>query len=192
MLTKSKKTRELIKEKAYKLFARKGFKEVTMKDVCIETGLSRGGLYRHFNSTSAIFEAIFLELSANARDEFEEGMNAGEDARIMLKYLLERRQAEMLERDRSLSLAMYEYSQAVSNTFFVELNKKGKERWMRFIRYGIERGEFRKVDESRVTDLILYSYQGVRMWSVVIPMEIDVSSHIVESIWEMLVGIAWG
>lgn len=69
-----KATRVLIKEKSYGLFARKGFK---MKDVCLETGLSRGGLYRHFDSRSAIFEAILLELSANAGDEFEEGMNAG-------------------------------------------------------------------------------------------------------------------
>lgn len=188
MAAKGERTRELIKEKSYSLFAGKGFKEVTMKDVCLETGLSRGGLYRYFPSTAAIFEAIFLEMSADAGNEFEKGMAEGLDARVILKYLLEERQNEMQERDRTLSLAMFEYSQAVSNEFFVELNRKGKEKWMQFIRYGIDRGEFKEVDEEQVTDLILYSYQGVRMWSAVMPMDASVSRHIVTSIWDILAG----
>ena len=191
MASKGEKTRELIKEKSYGLFVRKGFKEVTMKDICLETGLSRGGLYRHFDSTAAVFEEIFSELSAHAGDEFKEGMDKGKDARIMLRYLLKARRDEMLEKDKTLSLAMYEYSQSVSKSFFEELNEKGKARWMDFIRYGKERGEFRKVDEAKMADLILYSYQGVRMWSSVIPMKADVSLHIVESIWDLLVGTEW-
>ncbi len=42
---KGEKTKQDIREKAYQLFVEKGFKEVTMKDICELTGLSRGGLY---------------------------------------------------------------------------------------------------------------------------------------------------
>ena len=52
---KGEDTKKLIREKAVSLFARKGFKNVTMKDICSVTGLSRGGLYRHYNSTQQIF-----------------------------------------------------------------------------------------------------------------------------------------
>lgn len=43
MSKKGSETKRLIKEQAYKLFAIRGFKDVTMKDICEITGLSRGG-----------------------------------------------------------------------------------------------------------------------------------------------------
>ena len=39
---KAERTREKIRREAYQLFADRGFKEVTMTDVCEKTGLSRG------------------------------------------------------------------------------------------------------------------------------------------------------
>ena len=58
MSKKGSETKRLIKEQAYKLFAIRGFKDVTMKDICEITGLSRGGLYRHYDSTDQIFSEI--------------------------------------------------------------------------------------------------------------------------------------
>ena len=52
------KTKQLIREKACYLFSQKGFKNVTMKDIFLETGLSRGGVYRHYDSTQKIFLEI--------------------------------------------------------------------------------------------------------------------------------------
>ena len=54
MNRKGMETRQHIKTKARLLFAKKGFKEVTMKDICEATGLSRGGLYCHYDSTVRI------------------------------------------------------------------------------------------------------------------------------------------
>ena len=58
MGTKGDQTRQLICMEALKLFTKRGYKDVTMKDICEKTGLSRGGLYRHYEST----EQIFLEI----------------------------------------------------------------------------------------------------------------------------------
>ena len=44
MAAKGEKTRESILNASYALFAKKGFKQVTMKDVCDVTNMSRGGL----------------------------------------------------------------------------------------------------------------------------------------------------
>ena len=41
--------------------AEKGFKDVTMSDICEKSQLSRGGLYRHYSSTSEIFREIISE-----------------------------------------------------------------------------------------------------------------------------------
>lgn len=56
--TKGERTRSLILDKAVGLFSSKGFNAVTMKDICDETGLSRGGLYRYYGSTAEIMTEI--------------------------------------------------------------------------------------------------------------------------------------
>ena len=42
-------TKAAIQQKALALFVERGFKDVTMKDICEATGLSRGGLYMHLS-----------------------------------------------------------------------------------------------------------------------------------------------
>ena len=69
MSSRGDRTKQDIREKAYQLFAQKGFKEVTMKDICELTGLSRGGLYRHYESTEQIFLEIVNAFSDKQRDE---------------------------------------------------------------------------------------------------------------------------
>ena len=81
---KGEKTRAFIKETARKLFASRGFKEVTMKDICEACGLSRGGLYRYFGSTREIFEEMFRELAAGNEKNFFSRMENGESARQIL------------------------------------------------------------------------------------------------------------
>ena len=55
---KGEDTKKFIREKAICLFAQKGFKNVTMKDICTVTGLSRGGLY----SIMIVHSRFFLKL----------------------------------------------------------------------------------------------------------------------------------
>ena len=58
MNTKGERTKSLILDKAISLFSSKGYNAVTMKDICDETGLSRGGLYRYYGSTAEIMIEI--------------------------------------------------------------------------------------------------------------------------------------
>lgn len=51
-------TRKHIQTCACSLFAEKGFKQVTMKDICEAAQISRGGLYCHYGSTRQIFQEI--------------------------------------------------------------------------------------------------------------------------------------
>ena len=52
---KSVQKRQYILETARKVFAEKGFKRVTMKDIVEACDISRGGLYLYFNSTEEVF-----------------------------------------------------------------------------------------------------------------------------------------
>lgn len=163
---KAEKTKEHIRREAYRLFAAKGFKEVTMTDICEKTGLSRGGLYRYYSGTGEIFSEILSEEYVIA-----ERIGEQESARAILEDMLEAIRLEILDKEMSLSLAIYEYASLGNEEFFVRINENAKKRWISLIHYGMKTGEFKKVNPEQVVDLILYYYQGLRMWSRVIPFD---------------------
>ena len=58
---------------------------------------------------------------------------------------------------------------------------------MNYIHNGIKKGEFNDVDIVSVFDLIVFSYQGVRMYSKLIPIDEDIPQRIIEQIKKILV-----
>lgn len=50
----------------------------------------------------------------------------------------------------------------------------------------METKEFKTVEPEQVSDFILYYYQGLRMWSRVIPFDKQVAEHYVETVKQML------
>lgn len=186
MSEKGTKTKETILREAYHLFARDGYKKVTMQQICDATGLSRGGLYRHYGSTEEIFTSILNNLGEGQQEDFETQMKKGIPAGIILDRTLDRLEREMLDPESSLSFAIYEFSRECSGEFMVKSNQRAKAYWKKLIRYGIARKEFRPVEEEVITDIILFSYQGVRMWSQIIKLEPSVAGNIAEHIRKLL------
>ena len=170
---KGERTREKIRCKAYGLFAEKGFQAVTMTDICERTGLSRGGLYRYYSGTEQIFSEILSEEYVIS-DRIERKERAG----AILEDMLEAIRAEILDKERS---------NLGNEDFFTDLNEKAKKRWISLIQYGIETGEFKKVDPEQAAELILYYYQGLRMWSRVISFDGQTAEHYVRTVRQMLV-----
>lgn len=187
MVTKGERTKKNIVESARVLFAEYGFHAVTMKDICDSTGLSRGGLYRHYGSTDAIFEELFQELSQSNIDCFHKKMEEGVSAVLILTEALAELEEEMSDELASLSLAIYEYAATKNNHFFEELNTLGRRKWETLIQYGVRRGEFRNIDPRPVIDLLLYSYQGVRLWSRIITIAREDTHRMLEKVKELLV-----
>lgn len=181
MGNKGTMTKLKIRSEAYKLFAEKGFKEVTMTDICEKTGLSRGGLYRYYSGTADIFSEILSEEYAIA-DRIERN----ESAKTILEDMLRDIKKEIMDKELSLSLAIYEYASLGKEEFFSHINSKAKQRWKSLIDYGMETGEFKRVDPEQVTSFILYYYQGLRMWSRVIPLEEREAEYYVEMIQQIL------
>lgn len=192
MSTKGEETKKMIIEKTYSLFARKGFKSVTMKDICIETGLSRGGLYRHYDSTQQIFSEIIDNLMNAQDNEFSEKMEKGYSAIQILNDVLERYRTEMLDNVGSLGLAIYEFYSEIqinsNDNVLLKQYEHSVNTWKDFLSYGIERGEFKNVDSDELIDIIIFSYQGVRMLSEIFPVDEKVSERIVNHIKQALLG----
>lgn len=178
---KAVRTKERICQEAYRLFAAKGFKEVTMTDICEKTGLSRGGLYRYYSGTDEIFAEILSQ-----EYDIEERMKEHESAAVILQNLLEAIEQEIMDQDLSLSLAIYEYANLGNEDFFINKNKDAKKRWVSLINYGMTTGEFRVTDPEQVSDMILYYYQGLRMWSRVIPFDRQTAEHYSDTVRQLL------
>ena len=189
MPTKGEQTREHIMDVSYALFAEKGFKQVTMKDICEITDMSRGGLYSHFSSTKELFEAILERKTSTDEMNFEQDIKNNVPATTILENVLKHMEDEMNHPEDSLTAAIYEYGEVVDSQFMETLNKKSIKRWSALIKYGIKNGEFQDVDVDEVVNIILYSYQGVRMWSRIVPMKKKVTKSITDHIRSQLIGV---
>ena len=188
MATKGERTRESIIKESFALFAGKGFKQVTMKDVCEVTGMSRGGLYSHFSGTDKLFEAVLEKITEESAMDFQGEIENGISAVKILEKALDLMEKEMKHPEESLSIAVYEYAETVNSDVMERLNRNAEEKWKRLIRYGIKQGEFRNVSVDQIVNVILYSYQGVRMWSRIIPMKPKTFRSITDNIRNQLIG----
>ncbi len=189
MAGKKEKTRDSIIDASYALFARKGFKQLTMKDVCEVTGMSRGGLYSHFPGTDKLFEAVLERVTGNSTMDFQTEIKKGSSASDILDRAFDLMEDEMKHPEDSLSIAIYEYAETVDPDVIERLNRNAEKRWKKLISYGIERGEFRDVDIDEIVNVILYSYQGVRMWSRLIPVKPKTFRSIADHIRKQLKGV---
>ena len=182
MSKKGDLTKQSIKAKAIRLFAQKGFKDVTMKDICEATELSRGGLYLHYSSTKQIFSEIIDDLMNAQGDEFSEKIEQGLSAKGILLQVLERYKNEMMDAGGSLSVAIYEFFSSETskqNNALFRQYQKSYFMWKRLLEYGISRGEFNAVDIDAMFDLIVFSYQGVRMYSTLMAIDERTPNHII-------------
>lgn len=183
-MKKGDETERMILEKAEKLFSRKGFKDVSMTDLCDQTGLSRGGLYRHFSSTDDVFIRLITD-----QYTFEQRIRNRESALLILGQTLELIQNELMHPERSLSLAIYEFANTGEHREnFQVIEERAKERWTSLIRYGISTGEFNFVNAEAAAEMILYYYQGLRMWSRVVNFDESYAQHYRHLVLSFLTG----
>ena len=191
MNKRGEETRKHIKKCACSLFAEKGFKQVTMKDICEVTKLSRGGLYCHYNSTRQIFQEIVDDMASEQDNEIDLRIKQNKSALTILDDILNKYENEMLDSQSSLSIAIYEYFSirdiASQNNTLYEQYLISANTWKKLIQYGMDRNEFNEVDVSAVFDLIVFSYQGVRMYSKLMPMDKETPSRIIKEIRKILV-----
>lgn len=169
MSEKTDSKRQLIIDKATEVFAQKGFRDVTMKDIVEACEISRGGLYLYYDST----EKIFLDVM-KAQDEEEDDTNrnmaerlrVASSAELMLWFFREQKK-EILKRKNSLSVAAYEYA------FFCRQNMHNNNSKSRFetatlvlekiLARGDETGEFVCDDPKAMASNMMYAIEGMKV-----------------------------
>ena len=176
---KGKNTEERIKKEAMKLFLERGYKDVSMQDICNATGLSKGGLYRHFSSKSE----ILLSLVGDERQtDVSERIAMREPAAQILADYLDLFYRNMLMSDQSLAYALFEYASMEKDNPLMENSGTDDVLWKELIEYGMETGEFNVIDYRTVMNTLLFAYRGIRLWSRAVDIGEEIPASIVEAV----------
>ena len=176
---KGKNTEERIKKEAMKLFLERGYKDVSMQDICNATGLSKGGLYRHFCSKSEILLSLVED---ERKAEVSERIACRESAVQILTDYLDLFYRNMLMSDQSMAYALFEYASMEKDNPLMENSRTDSVLWKELIEYGVETGVFNIIDYRTVMNTLLFAYRGIRLWSRAIDIGEEVPASIVEAV----------
>jgi AcrR family transcriptional regulator len=157
---------------AKKVFIRKGFFDATMQDIVEECNISRGGLYRYFDSTQEIFQDILeadLQEDANTANQFEE-MNLS--AIEILKTFVEGERESILNIKDTIIPAVYEFfiknkRQGIASDLLIKRHDTALDIFSKVIEEGKLKGEFSNdLNPVIVSNYILTFIEGLIITSV--------------------------
>jgi len=168
---KSELKRQLILKKAKTVFARRGFKDVTMKDIVEACEISRGGLYLHFESTKEIFQAILDSHDEVSEDDvFSKAMkDHASSSDILALFFQEQKKELCYPEEDNLTVAIYEFY------FENKIDRKEHPLKQQFdaavlvieqlIIDGVNAGEFVCADPKGAARNMMYVFEGLKVMS---------------------------
>lgn len=189
MQKKGDMTRTKLLNTAKDLFSEKGYSAVTMKDFCERTGLSRGGLYRHFASTKEIFIEMLDFDRENSSTALDKAISEGVPARQMLLYFLNTQKQEIQNGGGRLSIAIYEFCTAEVDQKDYMNNRATLAIYgiTKLIQYGQSRYEFKDCDAKETARHIVIFLEGLRLSSAVLTITDSMLEKQIKIIYGMVV-----
>ncbi len=166
---KSVRKKQFILKKAREVFAERGYKDVTMKDIVDACQISRGGLYLYFDSTKEIFLEVLNTKDDGGENVFAKALDENATSADLLALFLQEQKRELCNLDGSLTIAMYE--------FFFSNKMDKSENLMhaqfdsavrvieKLIADGVKSGEFVCDDPKGAARNMMYVLEGLRVMS---------------------------
>ena len=166
---KSAQKRQYIIKKAREVFSKRGYKDVTMKDIVDACEISRGGLYLYFDSTKDIFLAVLNDSEDDEEDVFSKAISHRASSSDILALFLKEQKKELCQKKENLIRATYE--------FFFENRYPVKENPMKMqfdaavqiieklIADGVRTGEFVCANPKGCASNMMYVLEGLRVMS---------------------------
>ena len=171
MSDKALKKKQLIIEKSRDVFARKGYRAVTMKDLVEACGISRGGLYLYFDCVEAVFKGV-IESESKKGDPDIIGMMPSNPGTIdYLKLFFHEQKRDILRGGDSLLSAMYEYSfeknveESEEQTLIASQFDKSVSFLTALIKKGNELSDVNCEDPADFAMSVMISLEGMRVLS---------------------------
>lgn len=167
MSSKTEQKRQLILDRAVDVFAEKGYKAVTMKDLVDAAEISRGGLYLYFSSVEEVFLEVLENNDRKNDEELSKEQLQGASNTEMLLYFLKLQKKQILNRKRSLLLAKLEYrfqcKQDSRTCVLKEEIDAEKLILQKLLERGNKNGEFRCLNPKEEASNIIYALEGMKL-----------------------------
>ena len=172
MSVRGELSRKKILEASRKLFASKGFFAVSMQDICDATGLSRGGLYRHYKSTEEVFSAIIRDEQTEAFASLEKAKAIGVPPDKLLISFLRSRMAQLLDPSVSIDNAIAELAKASERSKELLQNRAIAcvDITSRMLELGVAQGIFSCDNCKEVALHIIWSLEGMGKHNLLLPL----------------------
>jgi AcrR family transcriptional regulator len=185
MQRKGENTRNSILKIAGDLFSEKGFTAVSMQDFCDRLNMSRGGLYRHFDSTTSIFLAMLEKENVSVSWELEKAIFSGVPASQLIARFFSDQKSEIIKWRGRLSVALYEFclSDEDKKDVLETRYSYAMQVMTRLIQYGQKTGEFTACNAEEIARHIILFCEGLKISSSIVSItevEIDIQFKILE------------
>lgn len=143
--SKSERRAELLGIAA-ELFAERGLRATTVRDIADAAGILSGSLYHHFDSKESIVDEILRGFLDELFGSYREIVAAGQDSRATLEALV-RNSFESIDNWHS-AVAIYQDEAKRLATlprfeYLADRNREFRQLWLTVLREGAEDGSFR-------------------------------------------------
>jgi AcrR family transcriptional regulator len=144
--TQSLTRREQLLQIAAGLFASKGFRNTTVRDIADAAGILSGSLYHHFDSKESMVDEILRTFQKELFGQYDEILASDADPRAKLEQAV-RVSFDAIDRHHS-EVAIFQNDAAYLGTldgfgYIEERHAQSRDVWMRLLREGVAAGVLR-------------------------------------------------
>jgi TetR/AcrR family transcriptional regulator, cholesterol catabolism regulator len=163
---KNSTKKEVIIEKASKLFREKGFGAASMRDLAEHVGVEAASLYNHISSKSEILQAICFRVANEFMTNLEAVEASHQSTLRKMEAIIRVHIRMMLEQYEFVYIADHEWRHLsepyLSN--FLNQRRNYRKRLGDLIEEGISRGEMKPIEPYTAVLVILSAISGIDSW----------------------------
>ena len=167
--TKSAKNgtrKDVIIEKARRLFLEKGFAAASMRDLAEHVGVEAASLYNHIQSKSEILQEICFKVANEFISHLEQVESSESSALQKMEILIRFHIRMMLKEYESIYISDHEWRHLpepyLSN--FLNQRRHYRRRLSAIIEEGVQTGEMKPIEPYVATLTILSAISGIESW----------------------------
>jgi len=158
--------KEIIIEKAARLFREKGFGAASMRDLAETVGVEAASLYNHIQSKSEILQAICFKVANEFISHLEKIEMSGEPTLKKMETIIRLHIRMMLEQYEFVYISDHEWRHLpepyLSN--FLNQRRSYRKRLGDIIEEGIHKNEMKDIEPSVAVLTILSAISGIESW----------------------------
>ena len=143
---------------AGELFAQKGFRATTVREIADAAGILSGSLYHHFDSKESIGDEILSGFMSEVLADYRAAVARAPDPRAALEQIVRSTSGTLARHRPALAMLQNDWSYFSTQPRFAYLRKALREierTWITQLELGVQAGQFRADLDAKLTYRLL-------------------------------------